>query len=214
MNFFPAERRESAVTFDPVWDEIAEQYSQDVGVYPGQEALVLEHVRAGGTVLDVGCGPGHHLLRFKQRGLRVSGVDRSWAMLDIARGNILSAGESIVLYEQDATRLGFADDSFDAVISLNNTLGIIPGEDNRIAALREMVRVSRRSTILELMHSDNLSEVPVTYFRDRGGNLATYNAVRFHEEYVTAILGPLRHSFVRVRKSVLSSYFFAVVITK
>lgn len=176
--------------------------------------MVIEQVRAGETVLDVGCGPGHHLLRFKQRGLRVSGVDRSRAMLAIASRNILSAGESIPLYEQDATRLGFADDSFDVVVSLNNTLGIIPGEENRIAALREMVRVSRRLTILELLHSENLSEVPVTYFRDGDGALATYNAVRFHEEYVTAILGPLKHDFVRVRKSVLSSYFFAVVITK
>ena len=204
MNYLPARSSESGSTFDPVWDEIAEQYSQDVGVYPEQEALVLKHVKAGETVLDVGCGPGHHLLRLKQRGLRVSGVDRSGAMLAIASSNIQSAGESILLYEQDATRLGFADDSFDAVISLNNTLGIIPGEDNRIAALREMVRVSRCLTILELLHSDNLSEVPVTYFRDRDGNLATYNAVRFHEEYVTAILEPLRHNFIRGRKCVVS----------
>ena len=41
-------------------------------------------LRAGQTVLDVGCGPGRHALALARRGLRVHGVDRSPEFVDLA----------------------------------------------------------------------------------------------------------------------------------
>ena len=45
------------------------------------EALGL---RAGQTVLDVGCGPGRHALALARRGFRVTGVDASEEFVALA----------------------------------------------------------------------------------------------------------------------------------
>src|SRR5690606_15503997 len=49
--------------------------------------LELAHVRgyAGGPLLDLGCGTGNSTVPMSDRGLDVSGVDASAAMLDVAR---------------------------------------------------------------------------------------------------------------------------------
>lgn len=39
------------------------------------------------SVLDLGCGTGNHALRLAERGYEITGVDRSNAMLDVARKN-------------------------------------------------------------------------------------------------------------------------------
>jgi 2-polyprenyl-3-methyl-5-hydroxy-6-metoxy-1,4-benzoquinol methylase len=38
-----------------------------------------------GSLLDLSCGPGRHVVEFAQRGFRVTGVDRSPFLLDRAR---------------------------------------------------------------------------------------------------------------------------------
>ena len=46
----------------------------------------LHLVRPGGTVLDVACGSGRHVVEMARRGLRVTGVDRDVQALDALRG--------------------------------------------------------------------------------------------------------------------------------
>jgi SAM-dependent methyltransferase len=74
----------------------------------------------GGAVslLDAGCGPGVHLVRFKEAGFDVLGIDHSEEMLATARCNLQQSKEGGTgrVEKQDAFDLtAFAPGSFDAV---------------------------------------------------------------------------------------------------
>lgn len=73
------------------YDRIAnvfDQYSR-AELPPRLAALghaIIRQVGAGGRILDVGCGTGAAMAWFEARGLRVTGLDLSAAMLALARG--------------------------------------------------------------------------------------------------------------------------------
>lgn len=69
---------------------------------------------AGMRVLDVGCGTGAQLERYRDAGCAVAGVDTSPAMLDVARARL---GEEADLRLADASALPWDDASFDLVTS-------------------------------------------------------------------------------------------------
>jgi ubiquinone/menaquinone biosynthesis C-methylase UbiE len=65
-------------------------------------AAVLREVRPGERLLDVGCGTGSLAIEAARAGARVTGVDRSAAMLAVASDKAARAGVSIELREADA----------------------------------------------------------------------------------------------------------------
>lgn len=75
------------------YDAFAEFYNRDWGVdYHAQlegvlDRLLLPYLSPGDSILDVGCGTGQVAARLSSRGLRVTGVDESEAMLTLARQN-------------------------------------------------------------------------------------------------------------------------------
>jgi ubiquinone/menaquinone biosynthesis C-methylase UbiE len=95
-----------------------------------------------GPILDVGTGPAQLAVELcRQAGTaRVTGVDLSEAMLEVARSNIRQAllEDRIEVRRCDAKQLPFADGSFGAVIS-NSIVHHIP--DPKVV-LAEMVRVA------------------------------------------------------------------------
>jgi SAM-dependent methyltransferase len=105
----------------------------------------------GESVLDVGCGTGETLRRLSDAGLRVVGLDRSEAMLAVAREKL----GSVPLFAGDATSLPFDDASFDAAI-LNTTLEFV---DNPLAAIRELTRVTRRRVYVGVLNRWSLLAV-------------------------------------------------------
>lgn len=98
-------------------------------------ALARERLppRPGGAVrslLDVACGTGEHL-RFLRQELEVAGVDRSAAMLAVARRKL----PGVRLERADMTTLRL-ERRFDLVTCLFSSVGYLDGE----AALREAIR--------------------------------------------------------------------------
>lgn len=89
---------------------------------------------AGERALDVGTGTGHFAFDLARRGLKVTGVDISGAMLNVARAK----GESVALVTADAGDLPFEDSSFDLVLSVTNLEFVSQPEK----ALSEMWRVT------------------------------------------------------------------------
>src|SRR2546422_214241 len=55
-------------------------------------SLVGRHVKAGGRLLDIGCGAGREALGFARAGFRVVGIDIAPAMIAAARENAARAG--------------------------------------------------------------------------------------------------------------------------
>jgi SAM-dependent methyltransferase len=81
------------------------------------EAVFHRSGRNVGDILDVGCGTGEHAIRLAQRGFRVVGVDRSEAMLKLARSKAEKAAVEVRFELQDACRLNLGQ-RFDAVIAM------------------------------------------------------------------------------------------------
>ena len=94
----------------------------------------------GMTVLDIGCGTGTHLEIYQKAGCQVFGIDLSPAMVEICRKKLDGSGE---IHLGDASRLPFADEAFDFVIS-SITIHEMPAEV-RTAVMKEARRVLKRS---------------------------------------------------------------------
>jgi 2-polyprenyl-3-methyl-5-hydroxy-6-metoxy-1,4-benzoquinol methylase len=69
-------------------------------------------------ILDVGTGTGRAALLFARGGAKVTGVDASKEMLDIARQRAAAQLVEVTFQPGDAHALDFSDRSFDAVVSL------------------------------------------------------------------------------------------------
>jgi SAM-dependent methyltransferase len=82
-------------------------------------ARLLKHakVRAGQSVLDVGCGTGVVAVTAARAGARVTGLDLTPALLERARENAQIAEVSLDWQEGDAENLPFDNGAFDVVLS-------------------------------------------------------------------------------------------------
>src|SRR5438093_11671476 len=94
--------------------------------------------QAAGEVLVIGIGTGRNLPHYRND-VRLTGVELSTAMLEIARARARELGREVDLRVGDAQALGFPDQSFDSVVC---TLSLCTIPDDR-AAVAEMRRVLR-----------------------------------------------------------------------
>lgn len=78
----------------------------------------LLKIKEGMKVLDVGCGTGIFSIKLAKLGCRVTGIDISGGMLEIARKKAVSENLDIEFLKMDACKLEFADETFDAAISV------------------------------------------------------------------------------------------------
>lgn len=96
-------------------------------------ALDLLETRPGERLLDIACGRGGFLLRARQRGLHVTGVDISEVAIENARRRLPGAD----LRVGDGENLPFEDRSFERVVCL----GSLEHFPDPPAGAREMARV-------------------------------------------------------------------------
>jgi ubiquinone/menaquinone biosynthesis C-methylase UbiE len=128
-------------------------------------AASLAELEPGAEVLDCPTGFGRHALVLAELGYRVTGLDRSEALLAEAerrRGN----AEWPQLVRGDYRELPFEDGSFDAVLNLFSSLGYL-GRDGDVGVLREFRRVLRpgRSLIVETAHRDGFARFAQPFAR-------------------------------------------------
>jgi ubiquinone/menaquinone biosynthesis C-methylase UbiE len=120
-------------------------------------AASLAQVEPGAEVLDCPTGFGRHALVLAEEGYRVTGLDRSEALLAEAERRRTDA-EWPRFVHGDYRELPFEDGSFDAVLNLFSSLGYL-GRDGDVGVLREFRRVLRpeRSMIVETAHRDGFA---------------------------------------------------------
>jgi SAM-dependent methyltransferase len=134
------------------WDADAEDYLAEHGDFLGMvdfvwcpeglresDAGLLGEV-AGRRVLEVGCGSAPCARWLTDQGARVIGLDLSAGMLRHAVAAARETGIWVPLVQADATRLPFADRSFDLACS---AFGAVPFVADSAAVMREVARVLR-----------------------------------------------------------------------
>jgi len=130
------------------WDKHAGSYDQQMGFFDRRffgDTRDWVCSQAFGDVLEVAIGTGLNLPHYPQQ-VRLTGVEWSPAMLDIARRRARELGRQVDLRLGDAQALEFPDASFDTVVC-TFSLCAIPDERQ---AVWEMDRVLRPGGVLLL----------------------------------------------------------------
>lgn len=154
-------------------------YQTPKGSYVGslEKGLLADLVKPekGENLLDVGCGTGYFSFHFHQLGLKVTGLDSSEDMLDVARSKI-EGKRGIEFISGEATNLPSPDNSFD-IVTLITSLGFIK-EANK--AVEEAFRVARKKVIIGTL---NRYSIWALYRRIEGLFKPTvYKEARFYSQ--------------------------------
>lgn len=117
------------------YDRLASRYLEwTLGVDPVHrvtyQALALDHVAPGSTVVELGCGPGIPTGRLVAERHRLVGVDVSMAQLAQARQNVPSAH----LIRGDMSRVEFRPESLAAVLAFYSLIHLPREEHGRVIA--------------------------------------------------------------------------------
>lgn len=99
-----------------------------------------------GDLLDLGCGTGSLSLLAAEQGHRVTGVDRSPAMVKLARTKL--AGRDAVFLEGDAAAPPVGEQRFDAVL-VRHVLWALPDPGRALSRWRHLLRPGGRLVLVE-----------------------------------------------------------------
>jgi ubiquinone/menaquinone biosynthesis C-methylase UbiE len=130
------------------WDKHAGSYDEQIKFFDRHlfgDSRDWVCSKASGDVLEVAIGTGLNLAHYPT-GVRLTGVEWSPAMLDIARRRAVELGRDVDLRQGDAQDLEFPDASFDMAVC---TFSLCAIPDDR-QALHEMARVLRPGGLLLL----------------------------------------------------------------
>ena len=92
--------------------------------------LAQTRLSTGEKILDIGCGPGRHVIELAQRGYQAVGIDPSASMIKTAKQRAKASGvepQFHLAYGEDYS----PEDKFEAAICLFSTLGQINTEDEK-----------------------------------------------------------------------------------
>ena len=141
---------------------------------------------ASTSILDVGCGPGRHVLEFARRGLRATGIDVSARFIDIARAAAAAEGLDGASFEvvdaRDSSAMQSAVGRVDRVVCLcQGAFGVMREDGEDESVLRSIAAVL-----------------------EPGGRLAlsafnAYFSVRHHEEATFDAASGISHERTSVR---------------
>jgi ubiquinone/menaquinone biosynthesis C-methylase UbiE len=133
-----------------IWEKLAPRYDKDIKLFEkilfsGGRQWVCSQAR--GEVLDIGVGTGRNIEYYPQ-GIRLTAIDISAPMLDVARQRAIELGREVDLRVGDAQALEFASATFDTVV-FTLSLCSIPDDRKAISEAKRVLRPGGRLLLLE-----------------------------------------------------------------
>ena len=137
----------AALNFGPVADYFAYRWSDPT--FLSGLALLQQHLPAGASVLELGCGIGHYLREFAGRGIEATGADVVFAKLWLARRYVVPAAR-LVCFDA-GSRFPLGDGAVGAVFC-HDAFYFLP---NKAHVAHEMRRVAGGAGALLIGHAHN-----------------------------------------------------------
>lgn len=138
-----------------VWDRQASRYDRAIGWWErrllGRDNRPWAAGRARGEVLEVAVGTGLNLPYYAPE-TRITGIDLSPAMLDVARQRAAELGRHVDLRQGDAHHLPFDDAAFDTVVC-TFSLCNIPDPHRAVSEMRRVLRPGGRVVLVDHVRS-------------------------------------------------------------
>ncbi len=133
----------------PVYDAVYHKFLSDA-----HSRTAAAAARCGKDILEVGVGTGL-ILRYYPADRNVYGVDLSQHMLSKAVDKVKELGLSHVklLASMDACRLGFADESFDAV-AVPFVITLVPDPEGALDEVRRVLRPGGEIVVTSKLSAD------------------------------------------------------------
>jgi SAM-dependent methyltransferase len=123
----PAHHEAARRTYDAVAEDYAAKFGDELAYKPLDRALlgvVVEEAGAGGSIADVGCGPGHVSGWLAARGATTVGIDLSPQMIAVARRE----HPGLEFRVGDLLDLPAADGEFGAAVAFYSVIHLDPVE--------------------------------------------------------------------------------------
>jgi len=146
-----------ARAFDRFWLRLYAHRDDAEAAAHAPVLMKLLGVGAGDSVLDVACGAGRYARALANRGVRVTGVDLSDELLEVARERSPLLPGKPDYFRCDIRHLPFAR-QFDGAISMFTSFGYFDRRDDDVAVFRGIHRALKRGRRLVL---DFLNETQV-----------------------------------------------------
>jgi SAM-dependent methyltransferase len=132
--------RDIQASYDRVAEEYVARISGELAHKPLDRQLLdafAARVRVLGPACDLGCGPGHVTRYLHERGLTITGIDLSPAMVEAAR----RLNPEVEFSQVDFRALPFADGALGGIVAFYSVIHL--SRAHVVAALVEMKRVLR-----------------------------------------------------------------------
>jgi ubiquinone/menaquinone biosynthesis C-methylase UbiE len=132
------------------WDKHARTYDKQMAFWERRlfgDGRQWVCAQATGDVLEVAIGTGRNL-PFYPEGIRLTGIEFSPAMLELARRQADQLGRKVDLRLGDAQALELPDASFDTVVC-TLSLCAIPDERRAVAEMKRVLRPGGRLLLLD-----------------------------------------------------------------
>lgn len=148
-------RQPDAARVRVVYEKLAPRYDRSIRL--AERLLRIEEgrrwvcSRAAGEVLEIGVGTGLNLPHYPAD-VRLTGVDLSPSMLELARHRARDLGREVDLRLGDAEALDFPDGSFDTVL-FGLCLCSIPDDRRAVGEASRVLRPGGRVLLLEHVRS-------------------------------------------------------------